>query len=320
MKKQFIFILTLLVVGFGCNQGENEVTLDSQEAELLNVLSAESTAMFDASFTDLNELFSSSSVTELESFNADEFSRNSVLDYAKGSAFLSPHYEAIEAVVGSNSLSHAARTTSENVFTEEEQQYVDVLTEAFSLLPDRDAFEKEIGRVESEITSSISDEESRLKLLVIATSSVASVNYLFDNEDKIMEQMQTHSERLTHEYGPISISGRIACDPPNSPECQGGGSGGGSSCCFKGDFEWDWTNFGSGVVGGATGGATWAVFANVVPGVGSVAYGSAIVGGAITAAAAYAGYQFTQWAFSEPTTGGGGASCSRLFGDPCNAQ
>ena len=322
MFKQIKIWSVLTFMLFACNENEQEVApLSAKETDLLSSISEESTAMFDASFTDLNELFSSSSVSELETFDAKEFSKSSVLDYSKQSDFLSPYYEVIASVVNADNFSPAARASNESTFNEAEQQYVNTLTEAFSLLPDREVFGEEVKRIEDEIISNVSDEESRLKLLAISTSSTASVNYLFDNSEGIFAQFQEHAEQLNEENS--HANGRMSCDPPNSPECQegGGSSGDGSSCCFQGDFEWNWGRFGTNVVGGAAIGAGIAWVVNAVPVAGQAAYGSAIVGGAAGGGLTYTWNRFDDWMWSESSGGGSGdrESCG-LFADPCNGQ
>ena len=305
MFKQIKLWSVIALMFFACNDNEQSVQLSNQETELLNTIAEESTNMFASSFADLNEVFASSSVNELATFDSEQFTKTSVLDYSIQSDFLSPHYEAIESVVNADNFSSAARVSNEPPFNETEQQYVDALREAFELLPDREVFEGEIRRIEAEITLNISDEESRLKLLVIATSSLASVNYLFDNSEEIFAQFQEHAERLGEENSHV-VNGRISCDPPNSPECQGdGSSGGGSSCYFQGDFEWNWGMLGTSIVGGGLVGAGTAWGVNVIPGAGQMAYGSAIVGGAIGGGLAYTWNSFQNWMWSEPSSGGG---------------
>ena len=321
MLKQIKLWSVIALIFFACNDNEQELQLTNQETELLNTIAEESTNMFGSSFADLNEVFASYSVRELKTFDTEDFSKSSVLSYSKQSEFLSTHYEAIESVVNADNFSPTAKVSYEPAFNEEEQQYMDALTEAFALLPDREAFKEEVREIEAEISSTIADEESRLKLLAISTSGLASVNYLFDNSEEIFAQFQAHAERLNGEYNSGHSNGRIACDPPNSPECQGGGgSSGGGSCCFQGDFEWDWVGFGGEVLKGATGGAAGAFFVNVVPGAGQAAYGTAIAGGAVVGGITYAIGQTWNWMWSEPSSGGGGQSCSGLIGDPCNAQ
>lgn len=181
-------VITLML--FACNENEQDIVQpSSKKAEFLKVIKDESTAMLESSFDDLNNVFSTSSVEELRVLDTREFSKTSVLDYSRRSDLFSPYYDVIEATINSDNISRVARARRESVFSEEEQRYVNVLTNAFSLLPDRDAFGEEVKRVESEITISVSDEGSRLKLLALTTSSMSSINYLFDNEDKIMKQM-----------------------------------------------------------------------------------------------------------------------------------
>ena len=321
MLKQIKLWSVIALIFFACNDNEQELQLTNQETELLNTIAEESTNMFGSSFADMNEVFASYSVRELKTFDTEDFSKSSVLSYSKQSEFLSTHYEAIESVVNADNFSPTAKVSYEPAFNEEEQQYMDALTEAFALLPDREAFEEEVREIEAEISSTIADAESRLKLLAISTSGLASVNYLFDNSEEIFAQFQAHAERLNGEYNSGHSNGRIACDPPNSPECQGGGgSSGGGSCCFQGDFEWDWGDFGGATVVGATTAGTRAVLINLWPGAGQAAYGSSIAIGAAVGAVGYTTYRLWEWMGSEPSSGGSGSNCSRLVGDPCNAQ
>ena len=269
--------------------------------------------MFASSFDDLNEVIASSSEEELKVLDFKEVSNNSILNYSRNSDFLSPHYDAIKSAINTDGT-YLARARNENVFSKEEQGYLDELQDAFSLLPDREVFDKEVKRIENKIVSNILDEENRFRLLATVKSSVAQVDYFFDNKAKVIEQLESHIDQ----FGTRDDSGRLI-----RARC-GKGNGSSNTCCFQGDLEWNWGDFGAAIVGGAVGGATWAVFANFVPGVGQVAYGSTIIGGAVTAAGAYTGYQLTQWAFSDPCGGGNGQDCSipefQMFAVECQGE
>ena len=158
MKKQILSLLTLLLlISFGCNEDEPKIAANQDELEFLNTISTESSAMLKASFEDFNEVFSTNSVSEMQYFEASEFSRISVLGYVKTSDFLSPHYDLIEVAINSDEFSPNARTSGKKYFNDEEQPYADAFSRAFSLLPNTEAFEEALIKIESEIALKISD-------------------------------------------------------------------------------------------------------------------------------------------------------------------
>ena len=148
-------------------------------------------------------------------------------------------------------------------------------------MPDIDAFKSEIASINVRISDEVSEESTRLKLLTVSATSEATAVYWAENQEQILADMRNAAEHWTGEHSAMmrtkhsssTMYGPASSDPPNDGD-------GGSSCCFQGEFQWSWSDFGSSVVGGA-------------------AWGASIVGGAVTGGGAYAGYQFTQWMFSE---------------------
>ena len=293
----------------GCQKNDGETLLQQTEQEdvaFLKLVSNETTSMFSSVIGDLNNEFRSLSPSKLSNFDAETFTEKSILNYSKTSQMLSPHFEEIEQVFEQDQLEKTPGTkfdvySSQNYsyasLQEQEQGFVLEIQNAFSLMPDIDAFKNMIASINVRISNEISEESTRLKLLTISATSEATGVYWAENQEQILTEMRSAAEHWSGKHSAVmqrKFSGLMygaTSGPPNDGD-------GGSTCCFQGEFQWSWGDFGSTVVGGAVGGAAWAAFANLVPGLGQVAWGASIVGGAVTGGGAYAGYQFTQWMFS----------------------
>jgi len=278
MKKILIILIVFSPV-FACDHDETE-PLNAQEIELLRIIEDESANMFSASIKSFDDILTKTPDENLSSLNTTDFSRKAVLNYSKKSDFFIPHLETIEMSV-SNRYYQNGRISNNHSFTDKEQLYINQLMEAFSTLPNFNLFTNKVEELESQVKSEIQEEKSRLKLLSTIAVSRASVKYFFDNKETINEMLSEIEKRKNE----ISImNGRT------------------DECCFEGELEWSWQNFGGEVIKGGTGGAAGALVVNVVPGAGQASYGVAILGGAIAGGVGYTVGQMWNWMWS---TGGG---------------
>jgi len=274
------FILFLTV--FSCSQNEAEIELGAEEASFLNSLELESEAMLDHAFEGLKEL----NTDQLASgrFDIQEHSIESFLDYAESSELFSPYYEPIQDALRNPQSNFSNREVVVNLFEEETgQAFLNELEFAYILLPDLEAFNSRVSEIEQSIITTITDSDSRMALLTLVKTSVATVNYLISHEQEIIEQYYTLF------YGLEFENGRVV-----------------QECCFQGELQWSWVDFyGSGL--GAAGGlaaTTW--FLNAIGGVGNVSYGAVVAGGFFGGVTTYTIIQFWNWMYS--TGGGGGGS------------
>ncbi|MEL6561600.1 MAG: hypothetical protein AAFQ94_25655 [Bacteroidota bacterium] len=288
MKYTILPLILMMFLAFSCQDQETEVKMDSEEEQLLQMISSEGKAMINHSFNDLNHHVSTVSVNNLSEFDSEEFAKKSVLEFVQNSEISRPHFQLIQSSLTFGS-SEARPESLEADYTETEQLYISKLTDTFDLLPDLTLFNESIEDIKNEIISEVTDEEVRMKLLTICVSSATSANYLLENEYEIISEFVESA---------TAANGRT------------------EDCCFEGDLEWDWVEFGSAVVGAAAGSAARAWVINVLPGGGQAAYGTAVVGGAVAGAAGYTAVRFYQWMFS---TGGTG-SCDDQVSFDCRQQ